>query len=107
MYSPITLPYLGLFGLVLLFLFVMLELQVIESAYHKLGMSHRAITGILLLTIFGSSINIPIGTIVAGHLMHDQVVFANGIAYVVPQIQDQGHTVIAINVGGALIPILI
>ncbi len=55
MYSPITLPYLGLFGVVLLFLFVMLELQVIESAYHKLGMSHRAITGILLLTIFGRS----------------------------------------------------
>jgi uncharacterized membrane protein len=107
MYSPITLPYLGLFGLVLLFLFVMLELQVIESAYHKLGMSHRAITGILLLTIFGSSINIPIGTIVAGHLIHDRVVFANGIAYVVPQIRHAGHTVIAINVGGALIPILI
>ena len=107
MYSPITLPYLGLFGVVLLFLFVMLELQVIESAYHKLGMSHRAITGILLLTIFGSSINIPIGTIVAGHLIHDRVVFANGIAYVVPQIRHAGHTVIAINVGGALIPILI
>ena len=107
MYSPITLPYLGLFGVVLLFLFVMLELQVIESAYHKLGMSHRAITGILLLTIFGSSINIPIGTIVAGHLIHDRIVFAHGIAYVVPRIQYEGYTVIAINVGGALIPILI
>jgi hypothetical protein len=53
MYPPIALRYLGVFGLAALFL---LELQIIEAAYHKLGMSHRAIVSLLLVTIPGSYI---------------------------------------------------
>jgi uncharacterized membrane protein len=107
MYSPLTLPFLGLLGLLLIFLLALLEIGVIEAAYHKLGMSHRAITGLLLLTIFGSWINIPIATIQAGSLMHDRVIIVNGMQYVVPQVQAAGRTVLAINLGGALIPMLL
>jgi len=107
MYSPLTLPFLGLLGLVLVFLFVMLEIGVIESAYHKLGMSHRAISGLLMLTMLGSYINIPIGSIASGTLIHDRVIVANGLEYVVPQVQEAGRTIIAINVGGALIPLML
>jgi len=107
MYTPLTLPFLGLLGLMLVFLFVMLEIGVIESAFHKLGMSHRAISSLLMFTILGSYINIPIGTIVSGTLIHDRVIAANGIDYVVPQVQEAGRTIIAINVGGALIPLLL
>jgi|HubBroStandDraft_1064217.scaffolds.fasta_scaffold277503_2 hypothetical protein len=53
MYPPIALRYLGVFGLAALFL---LELQIIEAAYHKQGMSHRAIVSLLLVTILGSYI---------------------------------------------------
>jgi len=107
MYSPLTLPFLGLLGLALLFLFAMLEIGVIQSAYHKLGMSHRAISGLLMLTILGSYINIPLGSIASGPLIHDRVIVVNGIEYVVPHVQEAGRTIIAINVGGALIPILL
>jgi uncharacterized membrane protein len=107
MYSPLTLPFLGLLGLALVFLFVMLEIGVIESAYHKLGMSHRAITGLLMLTMFGSYINIPIGSIASRALIHDRIIAANGIDYVVPHVQEAGRTIIAINLGGALIPLLL
>jgi uncharacterized membrane protein len=107
MYTPLTLPFLGLLGLMLVFLFVMLEIGVIESAFHKLGMSHRAISSLLMFTILGSYINIPIGSIVSGTLIHDRIIAANGIDYVVPQVQEAGRTIIAINVGGALIPLLL
>jgi uncharacterized membrane protein len=107
MYSPLTLPFLGLLGLALIFLLAMLEIGVIQNAYHKLGMSHRAITMLLMLTIIGSYVNIPIGELVATPLIHDRVVMVNGISYVVPHVQSAGHTVIAINLGGALIPILL
>jgi uncharacterized membrane protein len=107
MYSPLTLPFLGLLGLALIFIFALLEIGVIEAAYHKLGMSHRAITGLLLLTIFGSYVNIPIGAIHTASLIHDRVIIVNGMPYVVPQVQAAGHTVLAINFGGALIPILL
>jgi hypothetical protein len=33
MYSPLTLPFLGLLGLALIFLLAMLEIGVIETAY--------------------------------------------------------------------------
>lgn len=107
LYSPLTLPYLGLLGFLLAIVIVMIEIGVIEAAYEKLGMSHRAITGLLLLTIFGSYVNIPVAAIHAGYLMHNRVIIANGIPYVVPDVQSAGRTLIAINVGGALIPILL
>jgi uncharacterized membrane protein len=107
MYPPIQLPFLGLFGIALILLFILLELHVIEVVYQRLGISHRAITALLLLTIFGSYINIPIATAVAERLVHDQVIVVNGMPYVVPHVQEVGRTVIAINVGGALIPALL
>ncbi len=58
--SPV---HIGLLGVILLFLIAMLEVGIIESAYQKLGMSHRAVTLLLLLSIFGSYINIPVATI--------------------------------------------
>ena len=107
LYSPMTLPFLGLLGFILAIVIVMLEIGVIEAAYEKLGMSHRAITGLLLLTIFGSYVNIPVAAIHAGSLMHSQVVVVNGVPYVVPDVQSAGKTIIAINLGGALIPIFL
>ncbi|MFZ0889196.1 MAG: DUF1614 domain-containing protein [Candidatus Binataceae bacterium] len=104
MYPPIALRYLGVFGLAALFLFALVELEIIEVAYSKLGMSHRAIVSLLLLTILGSYINIPVASIPAEQLVHDQELVINGIAYIVPHVVQVGRTVIAVNVGGALIP---
>jgi uncharacterized membrane protein len=107
MYPPIALRYLGVFGLAALFLLALLELQIIEAAYHKQGMSHRAVVSLLLVTIMGSYINIPVSSTPAEQLVHDQEVVVNGIAYIVPEVVQVGRTVIAINVGGALIPALL
>lgn len=107
MYSPLTLPFLGFLGLVLLFLFALLEVGVIEAAYEKLGMSHRAISGLLMLTIFGSYINVPVGSIAAEGLIHDRIIVFDGMKYVVPHVQAACRTIIAVNLGGAVIPILL
>jgi uncharacterized membrane protein len=106
-YPPITLPYLGIFGLLLLFLFVMLELQVIEVVYAKLGISPRAIMGLLMLTILGSYINVPVTSIPAERLVQAREVLVNGMPYMIPEVEEVGRTVIAVNVGGALIPVLL
>jgi uncharacterized membrane protein len=107
MYPPLALPFLGLFGLVLLAVLVLVELEVIEVAYHKLGMSHRAIVSLLLLTILGSSINIPVASIPQRRLVASQTIIVNGMSYLVPRALEAGRTVIAVNVGGALIPALL
>lgn len=102
-----ALPYLGLFGAVLLVLLLLLELQVIEVVYQRLGMSHRTIVSLLVLTIAGSYVNLPLATIVAKQLVHEQRLIVNGIPYVVPHVVRVGRTVVAVNVGGALIPALL
>jgi len=107
MYSPSTLPLLGLLGFALLILFALLEVGVIEAAYQKLGMSHRAVTGLLMLSIFGSYINISLTAIAARGLPHDRVIIVDGMENVLPRVQAAGHTIIAVNLGGAVIPILL
>src|SRR5713101_2185675 len=70
--SPV---HIGLLSIVLLFLIAILEVGIIESAYQKLGMSHRAVTLLLLLSIFGSYINIPVATISPPPIVHHRDIY--------------------------------
>lgn len=97
--------HIGLLGVVLLFLIAMLEVGIIESAYQKLGMSHRAVTLFLLLSIFGSYINIPIATISAPPVIHHYDVY--NLNYFPSVLPTTGDTVIAVNLGGAVIPVFL
>jgi uncharacterized membrane protein len=96
--------HIGLLGIVLLILIAMLEVGIIESAYQKLGMSHRAITLLLLLSILGSYINIPVASISSGYVVHRHVY---NLSYMPALVAHPDDTIIAINVGGAVIPVLL
>jgi uncharacterized membrane protein len=97
--------HIGLLGVLLLFLIAMLEVGIIESAYQKLGMSHRAVTLLLLLSIFGSYINIPIATISSPPIVHHYNVY--NLNYIPGLVPIPGDTVIAVNLGGAVIPVFL
>jgi uncharacterized membrane protein len=98
--------HIGLLSIVVLFLIAMLEVGIIETAYHKLGMSHRAVTLLLLLSIFGSYINIPVATISApAPVAHHYHIY--NLSYIPLLVRHPGDTVIAVNVGGAVIPVLL
>ena len=107
MYPPVTNETLGIFAIVLIALFAMLEVGAIRAAYERLGMSHRTASMLLLAMIFGSYINIPVATVRAHEIVHDQIVSFWGVPYVVPAVVHADQTEIAINVGGALIPVLV
>ncbi len=94
----------GLLGVLLLILIAMLEVGIIESAYHKLGMSHRAITLLLLMSIIGSYINIPVATISSGYVVHHHIY---NLSYVPALVPNPDDTIIALNLGGAVIPVLL
>jgi uncharacterized membrane protein len=97
--------HIGLLGVLLLFLIAMLEVGIIESAYQKLGMSHRAITMLLLLSVFGSYINIPVATIASPPIIHHHGVY--DLSYVPVLVRNPDDTIIAVNLGGAVIPVLV
>jgi uncharacterized membrane protein len=95
----------GLLGLILLLLIAMLEVGIIESAYQKLGMSHRAVTLLLLLSIFGSYINIPVASISSPPVVHHHHIY--NLSYLPALLPNPGDTIIAVNLGGAVIPVLL
>jgi len=108
-FSPLLLLF--LFGIVVLFglaviLFPIIFLTAIGATFTKLGFSLREALLILLLTLAGSFINIPIRTLESRTLpAYDRYVSVYGRFYRIPQ--PVRRTVLAVNVGGALIPLAI
>ena len=51
--------------------------------------------------------NIPVAELPPEEVLSNQVVSYFGIEYVVPQVQEWPRTIIAVNVGGALVPTLL
>jgi uncharacterized membrane protein len=103
-YFPLAWPIL----LVLAFLFMALvglfELQVLSAAYARMGVHPRYIFAIMLLSLFGSYVNIPVAHLPSERVVRHEVVDFFGVRYVVPTVRQWPGTVIAVNLGGALIP---
>lgn len=109
-YIPFSLTlFLILLFLILFFGLGSLFLGIIISAFMKIGFSLRDAVIILLLSLLGSSINIPIATLRSEiPVVKDSFVRVFGISYRVPvRHLTKNQTTLAINVGGAIIPILI
>ncbi|MFP3868072.1 MAG: DUF1614 domain-containing protein [Desulfobacteraceae bacterium] len=106
-YSPLLMIFMLVFFLLLIFLFAILQVGVIGLAFAKLGLPPQYLFGLLLATLLGSMVNIPIGQLNSEELVHDEVVSCFGMRYRVPKVVRPQKTVLAINVGGALIPLLI
>ena len=108
MILPIALPFLLLGFLVLLGLLVlMVELRVLAYAYRKIGVAPRYMFAVLVLSLVGSHVNIPLYSVTVPRLAPPEAVTVFGRTYVVPPAVEPGTTVVAINVGGALLPVLL
>jgi uncharacterized membrane protein len=105
-FLPLALPLLLTLLLVLLgVLVVLVELRVLAYAYRKIGVRPRYIVAVMLLSILGSHVNIPLYSVPVERLVGPRVVEMFGRAYLVPAAIKPATTVVALNVGGALIPL--
>ena len=95
-----------LYFLILLFFFVMAQLNVIGLAFAKIGIPPEHIFTALFLTLIGSFINIPVKRIPQETMAEEGSVSFFGIRYRIPRAK-KPEMVLAINVGGAIIPTLI
>jgi uncharacterized membrane protein len=106
-YVPLALPFfLFLVGLVL-FVVVLIQIHVLQYAYAKLGLSSSAALLLLLASLVGSYFNIPITELPEREVRSGQMIEFFGTRYVVPLVADWPRTVIAVNIGGAVIPSLL
>ncbi|MBM4283874.1 MAG: DUF1614 domain-containing protein [Deltaproteobacteria bacterium] len=103
-------PLMSFFMLVLLglalILLPFLLVGAIGSAFAKLGLSPGAVFVLLIATLAGSLVNIPLTTLKSMEVEGDRVIRYYGLRVRIPQAQRR-HTVLAVNLGGAVIPTLL
>jgi uncharacterized membrane protein len=95
-----------LFGLLVL-LIVLIQVGALRYVYLRLGVSSRVALLLLLASLFGSYLNIPVAELPEQQLLTGQDIFFFGMRYPVPVVVDWPGTIIAVNVGGALIPTIV
>ncbi len=103
-YFPIALPVLILLFFLFIALLIMIEVNVLEYAYQKMGIHRRYIFALLLLSLLGSYVNLPLYQLPPAEVRSGGVVFFFGVPHVVPLVREWPGTVIAVNLGGAVIP---
>ena len=96
----------GFFIILVGFFFLVLILRSIRYAYESVGVSSRTALFLLFASLLGSFFNIPIAELPPEQVASDQIVDFFGMRYQVPVVSHWAGTIIAVNVGGAVIPIL-
>ena len=102
-YLPMT-P--GFFSILVGIFLVVLVLRSVRYAYESLGISSGAAMWLLFFSLVGSIFNIPIADLPPEQMMSDQVDRFLRHALCGAGRQSFAGTVIAVNVGGAVIPTL-
>jgi uncharacterized membrane protein len=82
-----------------------LLLGMIGEAFMRLGLPPSLVFWLLILTLAGSLVNIPIYRFASRELYGDQMVSYFGMRVRVPRGSESHQTVLAVNLGGALIPL--
>jgi uncharacterized membrane protein len=108
MIFPVALPLLLVaFVLLVVVLIFVVELRILRYAYRKIGVPPRYMFVALLLSLLGSHVNIPLYAMHVQRLVQPPDVTMFGRAYVPPPMVAAGTTIVAINLGGALLPLLL
>ncbi len=106
-YFPLAWPFLLLLLGLLVVAVALIELNVLAWAYARLGIHPRYIFAILFLSLLGSYVNIPVAQLRPEEVVSNGIVEYFGVQYIVPRVHRWPGTVIAVNVGGAVIPTLL
>lgn len=103
-YRPWTVRFLALLGALLALALIALELGLATSAYERLGLHHRAAIALLAASLVGSAVNLPIARLADVAVISNRRFDSFGVRYVVPVVERWPGTIVALNVGGAVIP---
>jgi uncharacterized membrane protein len=100
-FSPLQL---ALFLFILGSLLLMLQLQLFSIAFERLGLSQQSAFLLLISSLLGSMINLPLFS-VRSELPSEPLPPPLRRLLRLPQLPFTGRTIIAVNVGGCLIPL--
>jgi uncharacterized membrane protein len=103
-YLPLGLRHFSALAVIWFVVVVWIQVRAFRFASMRIGLGSTAALILLLASLAGSYLNIPIGQLPARQIVTGQVVSFFGMDYVIPTVRDWPGTVIAVNVGGAVIP---
>jgi uncharacterized membrane protein len=106
-YIPLPWPLYALLFAVLGILSVLIQIGILRYVYARLGISSATAMVLLLASLLGSYLNIPIVHLAGETAIVDQRYDFLGMEFSMPTEVDWPGTIIAINLGGAVIPILL
>ena len=103
-YFPLALPHFSLLALIFIALVAWIEVRALRSAYLSMGLGPHAALLLLLASLAGSYLNIPVASLPGEQIVSGREIWYFGMHYVIPEVVSRPGTLIAVNVGGALIP---
>jgi uncharacterized membrane protein len=106
-YFPVSAGLATLFFAILVGLVILLQIGILRHVYSKLGLHPLTVMLILFASLIGSSINIPLLRLPEQRVVSREMVEILGVPFLAPVAVDWPGTVLAINVGGAVIPLLL
>lgn len=106
LYHPHNLLLFAILLLILIFAIGWLLIGAIGAAFARVGFSPTIVVVILAATFVGSYVNIPLLKLkTTVPIVKDEFVSFFGVAYRIPRVEyGEATTLVAVNVGGALIP---
>jgi uncharacterized membrane protein len=103
-YLPLPAEYFSVLIGIFVILLLVIQLSALRYAYLRIGVSSGAALLLLFGSLIGSYFNIPIAQLPHEHVISAREVDFFGMRYSVPVVVQWPGTVIALNVGGAIIP---
>lgn len=102
-HRPAPIPF-GLVFAALVFVVTFIQIGVLRIAFYKLGLSNESAYLLLFVALFGSMVNIPLFTIqsTATEAAPIPAIYRQFLHRAMPKFE--GRTLVAINVGGAIVP---
>jgi uncharacterized membrane protein len=106
-YFPVSLPFILLFLFLFVVLITFIEIGILSYAYQRMGIDRRHLFSLLLLSLLGSYLNIPVFELPPEQIMSNSYVDFFGIRHMIPLVREWPGTVVAIKLRGAVIPLLL
>ncbi len=103
-YLPLTPGFFSILVFLAVGLIILIQLRILRYAYVRLGVGPGAAMLLLFGSLIGSYFNIPVTVLPGPPVTSGQIVDFYGMRYVVPVVVSWPGTVVAVNVGGAVIP---
>lgn len=103
-YLPLSPPFFAILIGIFVIVLALIQLGILRYGYMRLGVSSGTALVLLFGSLIGSYFNIPVWRLSGESVLSGREIDFFGMHYVIPLVVQWPGTIIAVNIGGAVIP---